>query len=88
MGRDRQGNVVCDKCGRHKPFDPYAYCSECRGESQRTSWKIDEIFQDVPGDEENVKMVIPDEIVKQLDLNEGDTIRIQVTESGLVLSKI
>ena len=51
------------------------------------SWKVEEIFQEIPGDPDNVNMVIPDEIAKQLDLQEGDTIRIQVTESGLILSK-
>jgi hypothetical protein len=52
------------------------------------SWKVDEIFQDIPGDANNVNMVIPPEIVEYLELKEGDTIRIEVTDSGLTLSKI
>jgi AbrB family looped-hinge helix DNA binding protein len=51
------------------------------------TWKIDEIFQDIPGDANNVNMVIPQEIAEYLELNEGDTIRIQVTESGIVIEK-
>ena len=51
------------------------------------TWKIDEIFQDIPGDANNVNMVIPQEIAEYLELNEGDTIRIQVTESGMVIEK-
>jgi hypothetical protein len=51
------------------------------------SWKVEEIFQEIPGDPDNVNMVIPDEIVQYLGLQEGDTIRVQLTESGLILSK-
>lgn len=51
------------------------------------TWKIDEIFQDIPGDANNVNMVIPQEIAEYLELNEGDTIRIQVTESGMTITK-
>lgn len=51
------------------------------------TWKIEEIFQEIPGDPDNVKMVIPDEIAEHLELSEGDTIRIQLTENGIILSK-
>lgn len=53
----------------------------------KKTWKIDEIFQDIPGDANNVNMVIPQEIAEYLELNEGDTIRIQVTESGIIIEK-
>ena len=51
------------------------------------SWRVDEIFQDIPGDANNVNMIIPPEITEYLELKEGDTIRIEVTDSGLTLSK-
>lgn len=51
------------------------------------TWKIEEIFQDIEGDPDNVNMVIPSEVVEYLELNEGDQIQIKVTESGMILSK-
>lgn len=51
------------------------------------TWKVEEIFQDIPGDPDNVKMVIPDEIAEYLELNEGDEIHIEVTESGMTITK-
>lgn len=55
---------------------------------ENKTWKVEEIFQEIPGDPDNVNMVIPDEIAQYLELQEGDTIRIQATETGLVLTKI
>lgn len=52
------------------------------------SWKIEEIFQDIEGDPDNVNMVIPPEVAQYLELNEGDQIDIKVTESGLIISKV
>jgi hypothetical protein len=55
---------------------------------EHKTWKVEEIFQDIEGDPDNVNMVIPAEIAEYLELSEGGEIRIQVTESGLILSKI
>lgn len=51
------------------------------------TWKIEEIFQEIPGDPDNVKMIIPDEIAEYLELNEGDEIHIRVSESGMTITK-
>lgn len=51
-------------------------------------WKVEDIFQDIPGDPDNVNMIIPDEIAAYLELNEGDTIQIKMEDGGLVLSKV
>lgn len=51
------------------------------------TWKVEEIFQEIPGDPDNVNMIIPDEIVEYLGLKAGDPIRIQVTEDGLIISR-
>jgi len=87
MGYDRHGNVVCDKCGEPKPSGPYAYCEQCMHDLRDKTWKVEEIFQDIEGDPDNVNMVIPPEVAQYLELGEGDQIRIQVTETGLILSK-
>lgn len=58
------------------------------GDFENKTWKVEDIFQDIEGDPDNVKMIIPDEIAEYLGFQEGDTIRIQVTESGLILEKV
>jgi len=55
---------------------------------ENKTWKVEDIFQDIPGDPDNVNMIIPNEIAEYLDFKEGDTIRIQVTETGLILEKV
>lgn len=55
---------------------------------ENKTWKVEDIFQEIPDDPDNVNMIIPDEIVEYLELNEGDAIRIQMTDSGLILSKV
>ena len=51
------------------------------------TWKVEEIFQDIEGDPDNVTMQIPYEISQYLNLQPGDRIGVQVTESGLVITK-
>ncbi len=58
------------------------------GDFENKTWKVEDIFQDIEGDPDNVNMIIPDEIAEYLGFQEGDTIRIQVTESGLILEKV
>lgn len=55
---------------------------------ENKTWKVEDIFQEIPGDPDNVNMIIPDEIVEYLELNEGDTIRIEMSDGGLILSKV
>lgn len=57
-------------------------------EIEAKTWKIEEIFQDIEGDSENVKMTIPSEIAEYLGLEEGGEVRIQATENGLIITKI
>ena len=54
---------------------------------ENKTWKVEEIFQDIEGDPDNVIMQIPYEISQYLDLQPGDRIGVQVTESGLVITK-
>ena len=53
---------------------------------KQTSWtfKAEEIFEDIPDDKENVKMNIPDEIMKAARWKEGDTIRILWGDQGTI----
>ena len=57
-------------------------------ELENKTWKVEDIFQEIEGDPDNVKMIIPNEIAEYLGLEENDEVRIQVTESGLIIQKI
>lgn len=35
MPRDRQGNVVCDKCGCLKEDDPFLWCHKCMTKARK-----------------------------------------------------
>lgn len=51
-------------------------------------YKVEEIFEDIEGDEKNVLMNIPPEIREQMGWTEGDVLRITVEEGSIVLEKV
>jgi hypothetical protein len=51
------------------------------------TFKVEEIFEDIPGDPDNVMMKIPPEICEQQGWKEGDTLHIEVIEDALHISK-
>lgn len=52
-------------------------------------YPAEEIFKDIDGDEENVLMNIPPEIAEKMGWKPGDTLRIEVLESGgLSISRV
>lgn len=52
-----------------------------------TFYNIEDIFEDIPDDPENVLMKIPEEICKELKLNEGDTINIVAQDGAIIITK-
>jgi antitoxin component of MazEF toxin-antitoxin module len=51
-------------------------------------YKVEDIFQDIPGDSENVNFTIPPEIMEAQGWKEGDSINIEWGDQGsIVLSK-
>ena len=52
-----------------------------------TTYKAEDIFEDIPGDEENVLMTIPPEILEQMGWKEGDTLVIQSEDGKISISK-
>jgi len=52
------------------------------------TYKVEEIFEPIEGDEENEAMNIPPEILEQMGWQEGDVLRITVEEGSIVLQKI
>ena len=47
-------------------------------------YKAEDIFQDIEGDEENVLMTIPPEIMEKMGWGEGDTIKIVTNGDGTI----
>jgi len=53
----------------------------------KLTFKAEEIFEDIPGDPDNVMMKIPPEICEQQGWKEGDTLNIKVEDGALIISK-
>jgi len=51
-------------------------------------YNYEEIFEDIPGDEENILMKIPPEICEQQGWIEGDTLKILVENGAMIISKV
>lgn len=54
----------------------------------KTTYTVNELFEDIPGDSENVIMKLPPEICEAQGWVEGDTINITVENGAMVLSKV
>ena len=50
-------------------------------------YKVEDIFEDIEGDEENVLMNIPPEILDQMGWKEGDVLKIYSGEGSIVIEK-
>jgi hypothetical protein len=48
---------------------------------------VEEIFEDIPGDPDNVMMKIPPEICERNGWKEGDTLNIKVENGAIIISK-
>lgn len=51
------------------------------------SYNEEDIFEDIPGDNENVLMNIPEEIIKEMNWQPGDKLTITVENEGLIIRK-
>ena len=53
------------------------------------TYTVEEIFQDIDGDNENVLMTIPPEVSDQMGWKPGDVLKINIEETGgISISKI
>lgn len=52
------------------------------------TYKVEDIFEDIEGDEENVLMNIPPEIAEQMGWEPGDVLKIKVEEGSIVIEKV
>lgn len=51
------------------------------------TFTAEELFEDIPGDPDNVMMKIPPEICEAQGWKEGDTLNIKVEDGAIVISK-
>jgi hypothetical protein len=51
------------------------------------TYKAEDIFEDIDGDEENVLMNIPPEILERMGWGPGDTLNISVEDGVISISK-
>ena len=54
----------------------------------KTTYLVEELFEDIEGDPDNVMFKIPEEICELQGWKEGDTINIKVEDGAIVLSKV
>lgn len=54
---------------------------------ERMTFLAEEIFEDIPGDPDNVIMRIPPELQEACGWKEGDTLTIKVEDGAIVISK-
>ena len=55
--------------------------------SKIITYKVEDIFQDIEGDPENVNMTIPPEISERMGWTEGDILKITVEGGQISISK-
>ncbi len=54
---------------------------------EQKTFLVEEIFENIPGDPDNVMMKIPPEICEQNGWKEGDTLNIVVENGALIITK-
>ena len=52
------------------------------------TFKVEDIFEEIPGDPDNVIMKLPPEICEAQGWIEGDTLNIKLKDGALILSKV
>ena len=55
--------------------------------SKIITYKVEDIFQDIEGDSDNVNMTIPPEISERMGWIEGDILKITVEDGQISISK-
>jgi hypothetical protein len=54
---------------------------------ENRTFLVEEIFEDIPGDPDNVIMKIPPEICEAQGWAEGDTLNVKVENGALIITK-
>jgi len=56
--------------------------------SKVITYKVEDIFQDIDGDDDNVLMNIPPEIAERMGWQPGDVLKINVEDGNIVINKV
>ena len=56
-------------------------------DNEKFIFTAEDIFQDIPGDPENVMMKFPDEVLALTGWKEGDTLDIKVEDGKIIVTK-
>ena len=54
-------------------------------DQKKFEYKVEDIFEDIPGDSENVKFTIPPEIMEAQGWKEGDPLKISWGDQGSIM---
>ncbi len=54
----------------------------------KLTFKVEEIFEEIPGDPDNVMMKIPPEICEELGWVEGTKVNIKVEDGSILIEKV
>ena len=57
-------------------------------ENEKFIFTAEDIFQDIPGDPENVLMKFPDEVLALTGWKEGDTLDIKLEDGKIIVNKV
>lgn len=55
---------------------------------EKLIFNVEDIFEDIPGDPDNVIMKIPPEILERNGWTTGDTLNIEIQDGAIVISKV
>jgi hypothetical protein len=56
-------------------------------ENKTLTFNAEDIFEEIPGDPDNVILKFPPELLEQTGWKEGDTLNIKIEEGALVIKK-
>lgn len=56
-------------------------------DNERLIFSAEDIFEEIPGDTENVLMKFPDEVLKLMNWKEGDVLDIKVEDGKITVKK-
>jgi hypothetical protein len=56
-------------------------------ENKNLTFNAEDIFEEIPGDPDNVILKFPPELLEQTGWKEGDTLNINIEEGAIVISK-
>jgi formylmethanofuran dehydrogenase subunit D len=55
---------------------------------EKLTFNAEDIFEDIPGDPDNVIMKIPPEVLEKSGWKEGDMLNIEIEDGAIVINKV